>query len=101
MTIQKITRRVAIYARVSTEEQAENGYSIDAQLDTLRKYCELYGGEIVSEYVDRGVSGKSIQGRYELQRLLKDAEEAKFDEVIVWKFNRMARKTLTCSILSI
>ncbi|MNW32878.1 DNA-invertase hin [compost metagenome] len=87
-------KKIAIYARVSTEEQAEHGYSIDAQLDTLRKYCELYEGEIVDEYVDRGVSGKSIKGRYELQRLLKDAEETKFNEVIVWKFNRMARKNI-------
>lgn len=92
--IKKLLRKVAIYARVSTEEQAELGYSIDAQLDTLRKYCELYGAEIVGEYVDRGISGKSIKGRYELQRLLKDAEESKFDEVIVWKFNRMARKNI-------
>lgn len=86
--------RVAIYARVSTEEQAENGYSIDAQLDTLRKYCELYGKEIAGEYVDRGVSGKSMKGRYELQRLLQDAKDGKFNETIVWKFNRMARKNI-------
>lgn len=91
---QGLPKKVAIYARVSTEEQAEYGYSIEAQLDTLRKYCELYDGEIVDEYVDRGVSGKSIKGRYEIQRLLKDAEESKFNEVIVWKFNRMARKSI-------
>lgn len=88
------TIRVAIYARVSTEEQAEHGYSIDAQLDTLRKYCDVYKWEIVGEYVDRGVSGKSIEGRYELQRLLRDAQDRKFDEVLVWKFNRMARKNI-------
>ncbi|MGP0585556.1 recombinase family protein [Paenibacillus timonensis] len=86
--------RVAIYARVSTEEQAEHGYSIDAQLDTLRKYCELYNREIIGEYVDRGVSGKSMKGRFELERLLQDAKDRKFDEVIVWKFNRMARKNI-------
>ncbi|GIP59097.1 recombinase family protein [Paenibacillus woosongensis] len=86
--------KVAIYARVSTEDQAEQGYSIDAQLETLRKYCELYGKEVYKEYVDAGVSGKSIEGRYELQRLLKDAGDKKFHEVIVWKFNRMARKNV-------
>ncbi|MFF2017792.1 recombinase family protein [Paenibacillus sp. NPDC058177] len=87
-------KKVVIYARVSTEEQAENGYSIDAQLDILRNYCTATGAEVMDEYVDRGVSGKSMKGRYELQRLLKDAEESKFDEVIVWKFNRMARKNI-------
>jgi len=86
--------KVAIYARVSTDDQSEQGYSIEAQLDTLRKYCELYKKEVYKEYVDRGVSGKSIVGRYELQQLLKDVEERKFDEVIVWKFNRMARKNI-------
>ena len=92
MTNQPI--KVAIYARVSTEEQAEQGYSIDAQLDTLQKYCQLYEKVVFEEYVGAGVSGKSIQGRYELQRLLRDADERKFDEVIVWKFNRMARKNV-------
>lgn len=86
--------RVAIYSRVSTEEQAEFGYSIDAQLDTLRSFCKIYNKQIIEEYVDRGVSGKSIQGRFELQRLLKDAKEGLFDEVLVWKINRMARKNI-------
>lgn len=86
--------RVAIYARVSTEEQAEHGYSIDAQLDTLRNYCKMYGKIVAQEYVDRGVSGKSTKGRYELQKLLRDAKDGKFDEVVVWKISRLARKTI-------
>ena len=85
--------RVAIYARVSTEEQAEHGYSIDAQLDNLREYCKLHNKEVAGEYVDRGISGKEMTKRHELQRLLRDAELGKFDEVIVWKINRMSRKT--------
>lgn len=49
---------VAIYARVSTEEQAEYGYSIGAQLDTLRNYCAL-NNKNTWEYADRRiVSGK-------------------------------------------
>ena len=86
--------RVAIYVRVSTEEQAQHGYSIDAQLETLRSYCKLYGKVVVAEYVDAGVSGKSMAGRYELQKMLRDAQEKKFDEVIVWKISRLARKTI-------
>lgn len=86
--------RIAIYARVSTEEQADFGYSIDAQLDTLRTYCNLHQKSIVGEYVDRGVSGKSIEGRYELQKLLRDAKQGLFDEVLVWKINRISRRTI-------
>ncbi|OME28914.1 resolvase [Paenibacillus odorifer] len=89
-----INYRIAIYARVSTEEQAEFGYSIDAQLDTLRAYCNLHQKTIVGEYVDRGVSGKSIDGRYELQKLLRDAKQGLFDEVLVWKINRISRRTI-------
>ena len=61
--------KVAVYARVSTEEQAEHGYSIEAQLDTLRQYCQLYHRRIVGEYVDRGVSGKEMTKRLELHPL--------------------------------
>lgn len=86
--------KVAIYVRVSTEEQAEQGYSIDAQLDTLRNYCKLYGKEIHEEYVDAGISGTSIEGRFALQRLLKDAEKNLFHEVLVWKISRLARNSL-------
>lgn len=86
-------RRVAIYARVSTEEQAEHGYSIEGQKEMLRQYCQLYNKVVVDEYVDAGISGKEMSKRIELQRLLKDAEENKFDEVLVWKFSRMSRNT--------
>ncbi|MCP3775218.1 recombinase family protein [Paenibacillus sp. MZ04-78.2] len=85
--------KVAIYARVSTEDQAKHGYSIKAQRKVLSDYCKLYGKEIYDVYEDSGVSGKSTEGRYELQRLLKDAENKRFDMVLVWKINRLARKT--------
>ena len=85
--------KVAIYVRVSTEEQAEHGYSIDAQLNTLRDYCRLYNKEVFHEYVDRGISGKEMTRREGLQRLLRDAEQGLFQEVLVWKFNRMSRKS--------
>lgn len=87
-------KRVALYARVSTEEQAEQGYSIEAQRAVIKEHCQRYNKVLVEEYVDAGVSGKEISKRLELQRLLKDAKENKFDEVLVWKFNRMSRRTI-------
>ncbi|OZV11237.1 resolvase [Tissierella sp. P1] len=86
--------RVAIYARVSTAEQAEEGFSIDAQLETVRKICESQGKEVVKEYVDRGISGKSIKNRLALQEMLEDSSKGIFDEVAVWKTNRLARNHL-------
>lgn len=94
MTLLDTPKRVAVYVRVSTEEQAEHGFSIDAQLQMLRDYCKSTNRVIVDEYVDRGVSGKSVEGRYELQRLLADSTTGKFMEVACWKINRLARKQL-------
>lgn len=56
--------RVAIYVRVSTEEQAEHGFSIDAQIETLTNHCKLYGKTIYKIFSERGVSGKSIEPPY-------------------------------------
>ncbi len=86
--------KVVIYARVSTAEQAEEGYSIDAQIETVKKKCELEGKQVINHYVDRGISGKSIEKREALKRLLKDAKEGQYEEVWVWKTNRLARNHL-------
>ncbi|HFU7072909.1 TPA: recombinase family protein [Bacillus cereus] len=88
------TKTVAIYARVSTIEQAEEGYSIDEQIRVLNKFCEREGYLVYDQYVDRGISGKNISGRPAIQRLLLDAEQKKFEVVLVWKMNRLARKSL-------
>lgn len=86
--------RVAIYARVSTEEQAKEGFSIAAQLQTLRQYAQIYNWEVIDEYVDEGISGKSVKGRPEMKRLIKDVENERFDAVIVWKISRLSRNML-------
>lgn len=87
-------QRVAIYARVSTEEQAKEGFSIAAQLQTLRQYAQIYNWEVIDEYVDEGISGKSVKGRPEMKRLIKDVENERFDAVIVWKISRLSRNML-------
>ena len=51
--------RAAIYARVSTEDQARDGYSSAAQLKRLRSYCLAGGWDVANEYVDDGYSGRS------------------------------------------
>lgn len=94
MTETTATKTVAIYARVSTTEQAEEGYSIDEQIHVLNEFCEREGYVVYDEYVDRGISGKNISGRPAVQRLLLDVEKKKFDVVLVWKMNRLARKSL-------
>ncbi len=82
--------RVALYVRVSTQEQATEGVSIEAQLAALRTYARLQGWQIAGEYVDAGYSGGSDE-RPSLQRLLSDARKGKFNIIAVAKLDRFFR----------
>ncbi|MHA6481648.1 recombinase family protein [Paenibacillus sp. strain BS8-2] len=83
---------VAIYARVSTEEQAELGFSIEAQLEEIRTRCKEEHKVVFKEYVDAGISGKSIEKRPDLLQLLQDIESGKVQELWLWKTDRLSRK---------
>jgi len=85
--------KAALYARVSTEEQVREGYSINAQKELLNEYASRNNIEIIEKYIDEGKSGKSIDGRPEMKRLLRDAKTGSFEIVIVYKLDRLARKT--------
>jgi len=84
-------KKVAIYCRVSTVEQAEEGYSIDEQRRKAEEYCNSKGYEIYRVYQDRGISGKNISGRPGVKELIKDVKDKKFGLLIVWKLNRLSR----------
>ncbi|EJT6559299.1 recombinase family protein [Clostridium perfringens] len=90
--IEKKRKIIAIYCRVSTDEQAEFGYSIDEQKRLLEEWCKANDYIIYKCYSDRGISGKNIKDRPALKELLSDAKEGKFDMVISWKINRVSRK---------
>ena len=78
--------KVCLYARVSTL----NGQHPEMQLSELREYCARRGWQIISEYVDEGISG-SRERRPALDRLMSDAHRRKFDAVLVWKIDRFGR----------
>lgn len=84
-------KRVAIYIRVSTLDQAREGYSLEAQEKTLRKWCDDRKYIVSDLYADRGISGKDIEHRPDMTRLLKDAKENKFDTVLFWALSRFTR----------
>ncbi|PWX62865.1 resolvase [Clostridium perfringens] len=90
--VEKRRKLIAIYCRVSTEEQSEKGYSIDEQERLLEEWCKKMGYVIYKCYSDRGISGKNIKDRPALKELLSDAKAGKFDMVISWKINRVSRK---------
>jgi DNA invertase Pin-like site-specific DNA recombinase len=77
--------KVAIYARVSTDDQ-----NCALQLEALRAHCKRWEFQITKEYVDSGFSGKAAS-RPALDELLADARERRFEAVIVWKIDRFGR----------
>src|SRR5688572_18985346 len=82
--------RIAIYLRVSTDMQAEDGYSLRAQRATLIDYCRVNEYSVSDIYMDDGYSAKDTN-RPQLKRLLEDATKGLFDAVLVYKFDRFTR----------
>ena len=83
---------VGIYARVSTQEQANN-YSIAEQVERLTKYCESFGWIISNKYIDPGFSGASLD-RPGLTNLINDIKAGKLQKVVVYKLDRLSRSQL-------
>lgn len=82
-----VMKKIAIYARVSTDKQ-----TCENQLIELRATAERMGYEIVSEYLEEGISGtKSRQDRPALNAMMKSATQRKFDLVMCWSIDRLGR----------
>lgn len=92
-------KKVAIYVRVSTLDQAVEGYSIPEQIERLTKYCEAHGWIIYKIYTDAGRSGENTD-RPALQELFEDCKKHKFDTVLVYKLDRLSRhlKDILCIV---
>ena len=82
------SKKVALYFRVSTTIQ-----TIENQRLELEKYCERQGWVIVKTYNDTGISG-SKSDRPALNEMLQDASKNKFQVLVVWKIDRLARSTM-------
>ncbi len=83
-------QRAAIYIRVSTEAQREEGYSIDAQKEMLTAYCVSRQISDYDYYIDGGFTGSNME-RPELQRMIADAKSHRINCVIVYKLDRLSR----------
>ena len=80
-----------IYIRVSTEEQARDGFSIHAQREKLTKYAEANDWHVFDFYIDNGISGKNLNKRPEITRLLQDIQDGKVNNVLIYKLDRLTR----------
>lgn len=82
---------VAIYIRVSTEDQAREGFSLGEQLDKLQKMCEYKGYKIFKVYEDAGISAKDMEHRPAFKEMMRDMREGKFQVIVSYKLDRLTR----------
>lgn len=82
--------KVALYVRVSTTSQMEEGYSVEEQKAKLESYCDIKDWHIYKVYTDGGFSGSTTE-RPALEQLIKDAQSKLFDTVLVYKLDRLSR----------
>jgi DNA invertase Pin-like site-specific DNA recombinase len=82
--------RAAIYVRVSTEDQARDGFSIPAQLKRLKSYCLARGWVVFNEYIDEGFSGRSAE-RPNYKKMMHDKDQ--WDVLVVLKMDRIHRNS--------
>lgn len=82
--------RAAIYTRVSTDRQVEEGFSLEAQRDVLLEIAQRKGLDLYREYSDPGVSGGSFK-RPGIQMMIQDMKAKKFDTILIHKLDRLSR----------
>jgi DNA invertase Pin-like site-specific DNA recombinase len=92
----KESYKVAIYTRVSTEDQARKGFSLAAQKERLTSYCKAKDWEILAEYVDDGYSGRD-ENRPGYQQMLIDRD--KWDLIVILKMDRIHRNSVNFAIM--
>jgi len=96
--MENIRIRVALYIRVSTDDQAEEGYSIEDQKRRLTSFADSQDWEITEVYLDDGYSAKDLN-RPDMKRLIEDVPQNKFDIVLIYKLNRLVRSASDCDYL--
>ena len=90
-----VSRKVVGYCRVSTDEQAANGYSLAAQREAIAAFAKSQGYELVGIVADGGASGATHpEERRGFKEALKLAADGAFSVLLVWKFDRLSRSLL-------
>lgn len=93
-----IEEMVDLYVRVSTIEQAEEGYSVEEQESRLRAYCSAMGYTIYNVHIDPGFSGSSLD-RPGIKKVISDVQTGKVRKVLVWKLDRLSRSQKDTMVL--
>lgn len=90
----KDKKRIALYLRVSTEEQAKFGISLETQLKKLQDYCEFKDWEVFKVYKDEGFSAGSMKKRKAFKQMIEESKTRKFSTIMVTKIDRAFRNVI-------
>ena len=88
-----------IYIRVSTEDQAREGFSLGEQEEKLRQLCKYKDFEIFNVYKDAGISAKNMKDRPAFQQMLEDMKAGKLNYIVAYKLDRVTRSVRDLEVL--
>ena len=88
-----------IYIRVSTEDQAREGFSLGEQQEKLEQLCKYKDYKIYKVYKDAGISAKDMQHRPSFQKILQDMREGKINYIVAYKLDRVTRSVRDLEVL--
>lgn len=92
-------KNAAIYCRVSTEDQAREGYSLGEQLEKLKDLCKFRNYNVYRVYEDAGISAKDMDHRPEFKKMLEDVKNKKVNVIVSYKLDRLTRSVRDLEIL--
>ncbi len=84
-------KKAGIYIRVSTEDQAREGFSLGEQEEKLRSLCSYKEYEVYKVYCDAGISAKDMEHRPQFQEMLSDMKKSKINYIVAYKLDRVTR----------
>ena len=100
MESKSIEQKIAgIYIRVSTEDQAREGFSLGEQEEKLRQLCKYKEFEIYKIYKDAGISAKDMEHRPGFQEMLEDMKQGKINYIVAYKLDRVTRSVRDLELL--
>ncbi len=84
-------KRAVGYVRVFSKQQASSGESLTTQRKAIKDFVKSQGWKLGKVYADEGISGGSVKERKDLQQLLEDAQNKKFDVLVIHRLSRFGR----------
>ena len=92
-------KNAAIYCRVSTEDQAREGYNLPEQQEKLKDLCKYRDYNIYGIYEDAGISAKDMNHRPEFMRMLEDVKKHNVNVIVAYKLDRLTRSVRDLEVL--